>query len=273
MRYRTIRRLGAAVALLVGGMTVAGARQVAPRDQSQLVQQVAAVVVQKLETDGVLDRAVDAGIERYIAKEEAAQAAQRRQHAGGAQKAGKVPPVSLRHDHIFGNPHAQVSIIEYADFECPYCKRFNPVPRKLVEHFGGKVNWVYRYFPLGFHNPSADTEAEAAECMAALGGNDAFWKYADLLYANTRSNGDGVPFRELAALAAGLGVDKARFSSCLKSHRHAKRIQREQLGGEAAGIRGTPSSILRNSRTGQTVRRVGALPYADLKADIDGLLK
>ena len=91
--------------------------------------------------------------------------------------------------------------------------------------------------------------------MAALGGNDAFWKYADLLYANTRSNGDGVPPAKLTSLAAGLGIDKARFNECANGNRYAKLIKDELQEGEAAGILGTPGNILRDNRSGKVLLR------------------
>ena len=132
--------------------------------------------------EAYLDKRIDAGIDRYIQN----QVEKRRQNQAGqpsstAQNAKKVRPVTSSRDHIYGNPAAIVSLIEYSEFECPFCKRFHPTPSKVVEKYQGKVNWVFRHFPLDIHNPAAQKEAEAAECAGELGGDEAFYKYADLL--------------------------------------------------------------------------------------------
>src|SRR3989344_94253 len=100
-------------------------------------------------------------------------------NAGGNQgDLKKVAPVS-EVDHIFGaSPANKVFIIEFSDTECPFCKRFHPTMKKIVENYNGQVAWVYRHFPLAFHT-KAKREAEATECAAELGSNDAFWKYLD----------------------------------------------------------------------------------------------
>lgn len=261
----------AVIVLALGGWGSAAAAQAKPDDQAQLIERVKEAVIKELRDSGVLDKEIDAGIHRFIVREQAAR--QARQQAAAEQKAAKVQPVSAQHDHIFGNPDAPISLIEYSDFECPFCKRFHPIARRLVESSGGKVNWVYRDFPLNFHNPAAEREAEAAECVAALGGNDAFWNYSDLLYANTTSNGHGVPVAQLGPLAASVGVDKESFEACLKSHRYAARVKRDVSEGEAIGIDGTPGNILRNNRTGAVRVRPGVRPLASLKADVDAMLQ
>jgi protein-disulfide isomerase len=91
---------------------------------------------------------------------------------------GNVPPVDPTTDHIFGNPGAPVTIIEYSDFECPYCARFEPILEQVVNDSNGGVNWVFRNWPI--HN--SITKLIAAECVAKLKGNDAYWKYSDLLF-------------------------------------------------------------------------------------------
>ena len=91
---------------------------------------------------------------------------------------GDVPPVDPTTDHIFGNPSAPVTIIEYSDFECPYCARFQPILEQVVNDSNGGVNWVYRNWPI--HN--SITKLIAAECVAKIKGNDAYWKYSDLLF-------------------------------------------------------------------------------------------
>lgn len=90
---------------------------------------------------------------------------------------GEVPPVDAT-DHIYGSPSAPVTIIEYSDFECPYCARFQPILKQIVDESNGGVNWVYRNWPI--HN--SITKLVAAECVAKIKGNDAYWKYSDLLF-------------------------------------------------------------------------------------------
>lgn len=84
-------------------------------------------------------------------------------------------------DHIRGSKDAQVVIVEYSDFECPFCYRFRPVMEQVMKDYGDKVAWVYRNYPLTIHE-HAYIKAQAAECAAKIGGNDAFWKYGDALF-------------------------------------------------------------------------------------------
>lgn len=99
---------------------------------------------------------------------------------------GKVE-LSEEGDHITGNPNAQVTIIEYSDFECPFCKQFQPVLAQLVKD--GNVRWIYRHYPLHQHSFEKLT---AAECIAKIKGNDAFWKYGDLLFSMLKTANDSV---------------------------------------------------------------------------------
>nr|MBP6858387.1 thioredoxin domain-containing protein [Candidatus Paceibacterota bacterium] len=112
-----------------------------------------------------------------------------------------IPEISMADvtsaDHILGNPDADVVIVEYSDPSCPYCKVFHPTMQKIIGEYGptGKVAWVYRSFPLDkpdsqgrILHPNAGMQAQAQECAAALGGNDAFWKYTDRLYEVIQSD-------------------------------------------------------------------------------------
>ena len=87
-------------------------------------------------------------------------------------------------DHIRGNPNADITIVEYSDTECPFCKQFHQTMKQIIAEYGdsGKVAWVYRNFPLDQLHPKARKEAEALECANELGGNDKFWEYTDRLY-------------------------------------------------------------------------------------------
>lgn len=266
---RRSRAVIAGLALFVSAAGVQGAERSAA--DAVLVDRVKEAVIKELRESGAIERAVETGIDRYVQRQraEAAQPAQRDADA----RAAIVRPVSKGRDHIFGNPNAEVSLIEYSDFECPFCKRFHETAKQVVQAYGGKVNWVYRHFPLDFHNPAAQREAEAAECAAELGGNKAFWRYTDLIYARTPSNGRGVPEEQLPEMAASIGIDKAKFAECLRSGRKATRVNDDYIEGQAIGIRGTPGNVLRNNRTGATVLRQGALPLEQIKSAIDSLLK
>lgn len=85
-------------------------------------------------------------------------------------------------DHIRGDINADVIIVEYSDLECPFCARFHPIIKDILEQYGTKVAWVYRHFPLDGIHANARAKAEASECVASLGGNDAFWKYVDATF-------------------------------------------------------------------------------------------
>jgi len=194
-----------------------------------------------------LEQKIEEGIVRYIEKQQEAQKRFRKKSFDDVRR------VSPARDHIYGNPDAEISLIEYSDFECPFCKRFHPTAKKVVEAYAGKVNWVYRHFPLEFHNPGAQKEAEASECANELGGNEAFWKYADLIYAHTRSNGRGFPLENLTPLAEEIGLDGIKFKACLDSGKYAERVQADYREGAKIGITGTPVNILLHNKTGETV--------------------
>ena len=84
-------------------------------------------------------------------------------------------------DHYKGSLSAKITLIEYSDFECPFCERFHPTAQQAVDEYNGQVNWVYRHFPLAFHS-TAQKKAEGSECAAEQGGDKAFWAFADELF-------------------------------------------------------------------------------------------
>lgn len=241
-------------------------------DREQLKQEIVQEVIKELSDGDVLKEAVREGIREFILEQQQAQAqAQEQQRRQANQKAQDVRPVTADRDHVYGNPDATVSLIEYSDFECPYCKRFHPTAKELVDSSDGEVNWVYRHFPLNFHNPGAQQQAEASECAAELGGNDAFWAYTDAIYERTSSGGDGFPQSELVPLAKELGMDQAAFQECLDSGRHEDRVKEDLAEGVRIGINGTPGNILLNNETGAAVQRAGAQPLGALKQAVDEL--
>jgi len=221
----------------------------------------------------VLDTQIEQGILKFIQKQrEEQQKVQVNRQKNSIQKAKNLRPVSKTRDHIYGNPDAEISLIEYSDFECPFCKRFHPTPKRLVKAYEGKVNWVYRHFPLGFHNPLAQKEAEASECANELGGNDAFWKYADLIYERTRSNGQGLAMEKLPSMASEIGLDSQVFQSCLDSGKYADRVKEDIREGASIGVSGTPATFVFHHKTGRVLMQSGAYPFETFKGLIDSLL-
>ncbi len=109
-------------------------------------------------------------------------------------------------DHWYGSKNARYVIIEYSDFECPFCRRFHSVPKKLLKDFGDKLAWVYRHVPLNSIHPNSQMEAEASECATEIGGNQGFWKYANKLFEETKSNGRSFSKEDLIEMANKLGL-------------------------------------------------------------------
>lgn len=99
-----------------------------------------------------------------------------------AQEAKNVPAVDVSKEHVRGNPNASITIVEYSDFQCPFCQRDFATLNAILEQYGDDVNLVYRHYPLSFHQ-NAQKAAEASECAAELGGNDTFWEFHDAIFA------------------------------------------------------------------------------------------
>ena len=186
--------------------------------------------------------------------------------------AAAVPPIDPK-EHIRGDlSKASVAVIEYSDFECPFCKRVHPTFEQIMSTYGDKVVWVYRHFPLGFH-ANAAKEAEATDCIAELGGNDVTWKFIDGIFEKTTSGGTGFPLDQLAPLAGQVGVDAAKFQTCLDSGKFAQHVQADMAGGSAAGVSGTPGNIVYNLKTKKSQELSGAVPISAFQAAIDAMLQ
>jgi len=241
-----------------------GAQEVDENRVNELVQKE----VQRLLNSDALDAAIERGIRSYIVKQR--QAEQQARNKTQAEKARNLRPVDANRDHIFGNPNAPITLIEYSDFECPYCKRFHPTVTKLLKNNPDKLRWVYRHFPLGFHNPGAQKQAEASECVAEIGGNGAFWKFSDAIYKRTRSNGKGFPLDQLRPLAEEVGVNGESFAECLSSGRMTSRVQQDIDNGKSIGVSGTPAAFLLSTK-GEIRIVAGAQPLAALQRMVDEL--
>lgn len=209
---------------------------------------------------------VERGIVAFVEK-------QRRAEQDRPNELAKNVPPPQKGDHVYGNPAAPISLIEYSDFECPYCKRFHDTAKQVADKSNGQVNLIYRHFPLEFHNPGAQKQAEASECAAEIGGNDAFWKFTDAIYARTRSGGKGFPIESLVPLAVEIGLDKTAFEQCFSSGKFARLVQQQLAEGQRAGINGTPGNILFQRKTGKAIALHGAQPYERFRDAVAALAK
>ncbi len=176
-------------------------------------------------------------------------------------------------DFIRGPRDARVTIIEFSDTECPFCKRFHSTLKQIRDEYPDDVAWVYRHFPIVQLHAQAPKEAEALECAGELGGNDTFWAYTDRLYEITPGN-DGLDLAQLPEIAEFVGLDREAFTACLDSGRMAERVQEDlsdaRTAAEDVPRVGTPFSIIVSGET--TVPIVGAQPIETIRATIDGLL-
>ncbi len=177
-----------------------------------------------------------------------------------------VLPTVSDTDHVLGKADAKVTIVEFSDFQCPYCQRHHPTLQRISKEYGDDVRWVYKHFPLDSIHPNARPAAEASECVADLGGNDAFWQYADKLFANQSSLGDDLYVR----LAKEVGVKEDAFKKCYESQKFAERVDADYSQGIQAGVTGTPGNIIIANGSGVPVS--GAVPYEQFQSIIDSLL-
>ena len=145
-----------------------------------------------------------------------------------------ILPVTSDRDHIQGSSTAPVTLVEYGDYECPYCGQAYPMIKKVQRHLGNKLRFVFRNFPLTEIHPHAQHAAEAAEAAAV---QDRFWEMHDYLYEHQQALDD----KHLEKYADNLGLNLAKFNIDMSSHVHAGRIREDFLSGVRSGVNGTPT--------------------------------
>jgi Na+/H+ antiporter NhaA len=163
-------------------------------------------------------------------------------------------PVDPERDHLRGDEDAPVTLVEYGDFECPYCGQAEPAVRELLSDFGDELRYVWRHLPLSDVHPNAQLAAEAAEAAADQG---AFWQMHDLLLDRQ----DALSFRDLLRYAEELGLDVERFAEDLRRQSGAARIAEDVDGADLSGVSGTPSFFV-NGRRHYGAYDVGTLSRA-----------
>ena len=169
--------------------------------------------------------------------------------------------VSVGDDSMLGNKDAKVAIIEFSDYQCPYCKRFHTEAfEQLKKGYidTGKVSFVYRDFPLSFHQNSQKA-SESAECADEQGK---FWEMHNAIFENQ----DNIAVSDLKKYAKDLGLDTNKFNDCMDLGRMEKEVKKDFADGSAAGVTGTPTFFINGKML------VGAQPYSAFKQIIDPLL-
>jgi protein-disulfide isomerase len=166
----------------------------------------------------------------------------------------KVPVTS--DDHIQGDEHAPIVLVEYGDYECPQCGSAYPIVKRLLKHFGERLGFVFRNFPLSEIHPSAASAAEAAEFA---GANGRFWEMHDGIFENQ----DTIGLPLLFTVAEALGLSKTGLNSALNSHEYAPRIKSDFMGGVRSGVNGTPTFFINGHQHG------GTFEFDDLVAGIE----
>jgi len=164
-------------------------------------------------------------------------------------------------DHVRGDfKKAKVVIIEYSDYECPFCGRHHPTMEQVYDTYGADIAWVYRHFPLGAIHPQAVPAALAAECANEQGK---FWEYTDALFAHQST----LTSLYYGALASDLGMNVEQFDSCVKSEKYRSVIDADIASGQAAGASGTPTTFV----NGKLIS--GAVPFSTFANLIEAVLK
>ncbi len=174
-------------------------------------------------------------------------------------------PMPSSSDFIQGSPTAPIVLIEYSDFQCPYCQMIYPTLKKIQSESNGEIAWVMREYPLYQIHPQALPAANAAECIADQLGNDGFWKFADTIFSDQTKMSPAY-YAQVAGL---LGANVNTFNSCVSSEKFAGKLTKETNDAQASGGTGTPYTVVVNTKTGKQIGVPGAQPYANIMAVIN----
>jgi len=175
-----------------------------------------------------------------------------------ADQLSSVPPVTDE-DHQRGNKNAKITLIEYSDFECPFCKSFFLTLEKVREEYGNDVRVVYRHYPLPFH-PQAQPLAEASECVAKQEGQDAFWAFHDALFTTAGE----ISATTALDVAEQVGANRQAVKDCMDKGEMKQKVTDQMTGGSSAGVNGTPGTIV-VTQDGQFELISGALPFEQVQ--------
>ena len=180
--------------------------------------------------------------------------------------AERLKKMNLASSPVRGNPAAGVTLVEYTDFECPFCQRgYEMMVNQIMKEYGGKVRWFYKSLPLTAIHPWAEPAAIAAEC-AHQQGVDKFWKLHDALFEGQKDIKPGNYTDKFKELAGKAGVDEAKFDVCTRDEAGKAAVERDLGEAEALGLNGTPAFLVNG-------RVISGADYEGLKRAIDDALK
>lgn len=173
----------------------------------------------------------------------------------------KFEPFRLKFDNgdspRMGDATSPVTLVEFSDFQCPFCRQFAPNMRELERNYGKKINIVYRQYPIPSLHPFAFKAAEASLCANEQGK---FWELHDLMFTEQ----EHITIRDLKAKAQRLGMDQNKFDSCLDTGKYTEQVQRDMAEGNKAGVTGTPALFVNGVEVPG-----GAVPYATVAGAIE----
>jgi protein-disulfide isomerase len=174
-------------------------------------------------------------------------------------------------DYVRGNPNAPILMIEYSDYDCPFCKEYHATLNKIMNEYGvsGKVAWVYRQFPIPQLHPNSPEISEASLCVGSLGGSTAFWKFTDMIFEE-RALEEQTNTVKLPDYAVEAGVEKGAYLNCLSSNQMEEKVKSQTDEALKLGAVGTPYTVLIVGNEQAIVS--GAQSYDVVKSIIDNLL-
>jgi protein-disulfide isomerase len=151
-------------------------------------------------------------------------------------------------DHSLGDTDAPVTLVEYGDYQCPFCYRAHPIIQTVRQRLGAELRFVFRNFPLSEIHPRALAAADAAEDVAALAGETAYWKMHDAIYVHQQDSNDALDEAHLVKYAEQAGADPTRVQADLTRGTHVERVHADFVSGVRSGVNGTPTFFINGER-------------------------